>query len=71
MFMPFLYQLFPLCYDVQNGYQSMLLDMMAACAYMNTETLFFECFRECFFHTFSIYDNLRYIDSMLCDAEFL
>ena len=44
---------------------------MAACAYMNFETLFFECFRECFFHAFCIYDNLRYIDSMLSDAEFL
>jgi hypothetical protein len=43
-----------------SNYQSMLLDMMAACAYMNSETLFFECFRECFFHTFCIYDNLRY-----------
>jgi hypothetical protein len=35
-----------------------LLDMMTACAY--SETVFFECFRECFFHTFCIYDNLRY-----------
>ena len=33
----------------------LLLDMMAACAYMNSETLFFECFRECFFHPFCIY----------------
>ena len=38
-----------------SNYQSVLLDMMAACAYMNSETLFFECFRECFFHTFCIY----------------
>jgi hypothetical protein len=38
-------------------YQSVLLDMMAVCAYMNSETLFFECFWECFFHTFCIYDN--------------
>jgi hypothetical protein len=29
-----------------SNYQSVLLDMMAACAYMNSETLFFECFRE-------------------------
>ena len=43
-----------------SNYQSVLLDMMTACAYMNSETLFFECFRECFFHTFCIYDNLRY-----------
>ena len=43
-----------------SNYQSMLLDMMAACAYMNSETLFFEYFRDCFFHTFCIYDNLRY-----------
>jgi hypothetical protein len=43
-----------------SNYQSVLLDMMAACAYMNSETLFFECFRECFFRTFCIYDNLRY-----------
>ena len=28
---------------------------MASCAYMNSETLFFECFQECFFHTFCIY----------------
>jgi hypothetical protein len=41
-------------------FSSILLDMMAACAYMNSETLFFECFRECFFHTYCIYDNLRY-----------
>jgi hypothetical protein len=35
--------------------------MMAACAYMNSETLFFECFRECFLnHTYCSYDNLRY-----------
>ena len=27
---------------------------------MNSETLFFEYFQECFFHTFCIYDNLRY-----------
>jgi hypothetical protein len=43
-----------------SNYQSVLLDMMAARAYMNSETLFYECFRECFFHTFCIYDNLRY-----------
>ena len=43
-----------------SNYQSELLDMMAVCAYMNSETLFFECFRECLFHTFCIYDNLRY-----------
>ena len=41
-----------------SNYQSMLLDMMTACAY--SETVFFGCFRECFFHTFCIYDNLRY-----------
>jgi hypothetical protein len=40
---------------------------MAACAYMNPETLFFECFWECFFHTFCIYDNLRYrFNSLWC-----
>lgn len=39
-----------------SNYPSVLLDMVAACAYMNSETLFFECF----FHTFCIYDNLRY-----------
>jgi hypothetical protein len=43
-----------------SNYQSVLLDMMVACAYMNSETLFFECFRECIFHTFCMYDNLRY-----------
>jgi hypothetical protein len=31
-----------------------------ACAYMNSDLLFFECFRECFFHIFCIYDNLRF-----------
>ena len=39
-----------------SNYQSVLLDMMAACAYMNSESLLFECF----FRTFCIYDNLRY-----------
>jgi hypothetical protein len=43
-----------------SNYQSVLPDMMAACAYMNSETLFFECFRERFFHTYCSYDNLRY-----------
>jgi hypothetical protein len=38
-----------------SNYQSVLLDMMVACAYKNSETLFFECFRECFFHTFCIH----------------
>ena len=42
------------------NYQSVLLDMMAACAYMNSETLFFECFRECFFHTFCIYAEFSF-----------
>ena len=51
-------------------YQSVLLDMMAACAYMNSETLFFECFRECFFHTFCIYDNLRYIFHVFYCSDF-
>jgi hypothetical protein len=57
-----------------SNYQSVLLDMMAACAYVNSETLFFECFRECFFHTFCIYDNLRYRfngNALNCDAEFV
>ena len=39
-----------------SNYQSVLLDMMVACPYMNSETVFFECF----FRTFCIYDNLRY-----------
>jgi hypothetical protein len=44
--------------------------MMAARAYMNSETLFFECFRNVsFIHiAFMI---IFAIDSMLCDAEFL
>ena len=53
-----------------SNYQSVLLDMMTACAYMNSETLFFECFRECFFHIFCIYDNCCYRFNAF-DAEFL
>jgi hypothetical protein len=33
-------------YWILSNYQSVLLDMMAARAYMNSETLFFEYFRE-------------------------
>ena len=53
-----------------SNYQSVLLDMMAACAYMNSEIYSLNVSGNVSFIHFA-FMIIFAIDSMLCDAEFL